>query len=93
MPERRVSGGKVLRVRVLVADIPGLEIATAVGPDGTIWQVIGRDAPRPHHAYADVMEELFGSELPGTLTYEVAPPPLPVPRQRDRESTPMRLVS
>lgn len=93
MPERCVSGGEVLRVRVLVADIPGLEIATAVGPDGTIWLVVGQDAPRPHRAYADVMEDLFGNELPGTLTYEMAPPPTPVPRQRDREATPMRLVS
>lgn len=60
-----------------MADIPGLEIATAVDEDGVVWQIIGKDAPRPYHVYADAMEDLVGC-LPDALSFErdaPSPPP------------------
>lgn len=68
-------------VRAITADIPGLEISAAVTRDGTIWLVIGKDAPRPHYAAAEVLEDIIGG-LPDRLVLDCTPAPPPRPRLR-----------
>ena len=65
-------------VRAIKADIPGLEIASAVDESGVIWLVIGSDAPRPHYAAADMLEEIIGG-LPDRLILD-DPDPGPLPK-------------
>lgn len=69
-------------MRVIVEDVPGLEVAAAYDDDGQLWVVIGSEVSRPYHAYADLMEELAGC-LPDRLTFEKVspcPPVVPLPR-------------
>lgn len=64
----------MIKVHVVVEEIEGLEISSAVDSAGTIWVVMNPRAPDPYGAFADLMKELVGC-LPDACTYEVARTP------------------